>query len=527
MKKAFFLWLILSFSYLLSAQVPGTMDFSFGDMGKVIFPTPTGSATMVSLRLGSDGKIYVCGAINNPPEVGLFVAKYTFDGLPDNTFSNGKNYFTFSFNYGTGGALKDMLIRSDGKILVVGNAWDNGDETHPAIARFLADGSPDPNFGYNGQLVLTGFNATIERATFLYNYNFVLAGTSHTGNAKDLILISLYSGGSINSNFGNNGSVVLDLNNNSFDIPGSIHFFNSKLIVSSAAASYPYDAIVLTAFLENGQPDVSFGTNGKAIYEGLKLYDSPLIGPVTKHRMDGMGRIWVASRNYGLNGYSSMLLRFLPNGIPDNSFGDYGLKLYDFGENSQSWFADLGIQLDGKVALAGGWRSMGVRKTLFARVDADGNLDPSVGENNAGYVLHSIQTGGELGDRAYYLSITYPWEEKVLLGGECSLPSDFGIYITRLFLGSSVGVESTLLRRDVRLYAMKYHVKLFLDENVKLKFARLYNSEGKMLKEYIATNVDDFQGEVYLKFPWDLQKDLYFLQVSTSTGNYHFKFIKP
>lgn len=527
MRKVFICSLVIFYFFKAFAQIPGFIDNSFGDLGRVIFQNPEGSSTLAALKSSSDGKIYICGTLVSATEKMGYVAKYTIDGQPDNSFYNGNFYFTFKFDNSPFSVATDMVVLGDGKILVTGNIEDNLNPYHPAVAKFLPDGSPDPTFGNNGQVVLYGIEAKAFRVAMLYNYHFVVAGTAfYSKNPANLLLIGFLPGGVINTSFGNNGYVLMDLNNNSYDIPGSISFFNSRILVSSAAAIEGNDAVVLTAYTENGQLDDSFGVNGKVVYDGLHLFDSPFsYQPITRHTHDFSGKIWVASQYYGLNGYMGMLLRFLPDGTPDNTFGDFGMRLYDFGSESQANFKDIGIQLDGKILLTGEWLKLGYAKILFTRVESNGDLDPSIGENNAGFVLHSMQAGGMLGDGAYRL-LYWSWLEKVFLSGWSSLQSDNGVFITRLFLANTVGKKTKHPDKLVKLEVLNDQIRIFLTSLERIESIKLYNSEGKMLKEYFLNDGMQYTNELLLMLPPNLKEGLYFINVFTASENYRLKFLK-
>src|SRR5262245_3944367 len=50
-----------------------------------------------------------------------------------------------------------LALQPDGKIVVAGIALDGAGEGNFAVARYLADGSPDPGFGSGGKVVTDFF----------------------------------------------------------------------------------------------------------------------------------------------------------------------------------------------------------------------------------------------------------------------------------------------------------------------------------------------------------------------------------
>ena len=507
------------------AQYPGQIDNTFGDLGRVVFQIPDGSTSVKSLKKSNDGKIYICGGLDGSNQSGGYIARYTYDGAPDNTFNNGTNYISFKFGGNQSTELVDMAILSDGKILVVGSVFVSYNESHPAAARFLPNGTPDPAFGYNGDIIYYQVNGSAYALALLYNNQFVIAGSVYSYSSTDMMLMGCLSSGSLNTNFGNNGLQILDLNNGSGDYPGDITFFNSRILVSSVAHTFSYDAIVLTAFTENGQPDATFGTDGKVIFDGLTILDNFLVGPATRHTLDATGKIWVASSFIGISRTSSMLLRFLPNGLPDLSFGEYGMRLYDFGTDSDSWFADIGVEVDGKIVVAGIWKSLGFNKTLFARMLSNGDLDPTVGSNNAGYVLHSMATGGLLGDYAYRLM--FPWIDKVIFSGWCDTQNDFAVYLCRIHLGINVGKEDLSKTSSPQIHFNGKYIEISIPNQESIEFIGLYDLNGKLLKGILKGEEILMTGKTSFTLEENLRQGMYLLNVVTKTSSYSYKLFIP
>ena len=515
-------FLLLSYSCLgLSAQYAGQMDLTFGDQGKVIFQPPEGSSYLRSLKKSPDGKIYVCGSMELSGGSHGFVARYTYDGQPDGSFNAGNNYVAFQFD-GLSTNFNDLVIRSDGKIIVVGTVSVDSYTQHIALARLLPDGTFDATFGNNGQIILSQFNARATVMTLLYNNAFAVAGSISNGSSNDLCLMGFLPGGNLNTNFGVNGCQVMDLNADSYDNPGSITFFNSRILISSVAGRFDYDAIVLNAFTELGQPDAGFGVGGKVVYDGLNLSPSVILYPVSRHAIDGSGRIWVASTFYGLAGFDGILLRFLSNGTPDNSFGDFGMKVYEFGD-ADTEFHDIGVQLDGKVVVVGSWASLGNDETLFARFTPDGELDPQVGSNNTGYIAFSMEAGGSIGD--YATRLMFPWIDKVVVAGFCSLSSSFSWYMTRLYLNVTVGQPEPDPIAEFKLYNDNQSIVLTGNGVSEIKSMRIYDAQGKLLENFASGFEDPSSGVIRLALSQPLSRGFYVVELSHPSGNQRIKFI--
>jgi uncharacterized delta-60 repeat protein len=515
-------FLCILLTYPLMAQYPGQIDNTFGDLGRTVFQVSDGFTTLKSLKKSSDGKIYICGEMSGS-QSGGYIARFTFDGQPDNTFNNGTNFIVFRFGGTENTELSDMAVLSDGKILVVGSVFVSSQESHPAAARFLSNGTPDPNFGYSGNIIYNQVNGQAYALTLLYNNNYVIACTFNSSSNYNLGLIGCLSGGTLNTSFGDSGLKEVDLNNGSYDIPGSISFFNSRIIVSSVAHQSSYDAVVLTAFTQIGQLDNTFGVGGNVVYDGLTIFNSPILSPCTRHTIDASGNIWVASSFQGILGASGMLLRFLSNGTPDVTFGDLGMRLYDFGTDSQSWFFDIGVELDNKIVIAGKWYSSGFSKTLFARILNNGDLDPTVGSNNAGYVLHSMMTGGLSGD--YASRILFPWYDKLILGGWCDTENNPSVYLARIYLGITVGLGDLQEISHSWLNFDGNRIEFSIPEQDKIEWIGLYDLNGKLLQGISKCVEKSANGTTLLTLEEKLNKGIYLLNIVTTAGRHSFKLV--
>jgi uncharacterized delta-60 repeat protein len=128
----------------------GSYDTSFGGgAGFILDPGLYYGHDASAIAVQADGKIVVAGWDYQPLpyyQSGL-VARYLPDGTPDVTFGNG-GYSTVSGGDPT--QLKTffeyLTIQADGKILATGYTVDSETGCGVVAARFLLDGSLDPNF---------------------------------------------------------------------------------------------------------------------------------------------------------------------------------------------------------------------------------------------------------------------------------------------------------------------------------------------------------------------------------------------
>ncbi|MBS1777274.1 MAG: T9SS type A sorting domain-containing protein, partial [Bacteroidetes bacterium] len=181
-------------------------------------------------------------------------------------------------------------------------------------------------------------------------------------------------------------------------------------IVSVGIRQTPEDAIQVVRYLPDGSLDSSFGNNGEVYYDWTwGVFHYPTANDIA---VLSNGKIVVgATTQIDANGkYCFTALRLLPNGSLDTSFNHSGMAYTDIG----GWLAyckAMQLQLDGKILLAGYSDSITV-----VRFDTTGKLDNSFG--TGGMVKLSQGKGGN--------TLTLQLDGKALVGGEAN--TDFIIY---------------------------------------------------------------------------------------------------
>ncbi|MGQ0592895.1 MAG: hypothetical protein ACT4QB_09650 [Gammaproteobacteria bacterium] len=152
------------------------------------------------------------------------------------------------------------------------------------------------------------------------------------------------------------------------------------------------------------------------------------------------------------------LARYHPDGSLDNSFGNGGVVLTDFGAPSRA--QALVLQPGAKLVAAGSTGN--THDFALARYNTDGSLDPSFG--NAGLVVTDLGGGSE--DAGAFALVVQPDGKLVAAGAsndhfalaryhpDGSLDSGFGIGgVVLTDFGASSGVEALVLQPDAKLVA--------------------------------------------------------------------------
>jgi uncharacterized delta-60 repeat protein len=374
----------------VASAAPGDLDPSFGNGGKSIVDLG-GDEDVTDLLLQPDGKVIVTGSSNalNPTNRDLFAARLQVpQGTLDPSYGGGFGWSRIDFggNERSGVA----VLQPDSKIIVAGTTDAVGDDY--GVARLLnPEGTFDSSFGSGGfRTGSLGGSDTAYGVALQPDNRIVFAG-SHSG-------------------------------------PGGSDWMVGRLLNPQAT------------------PDGSFGTGG--------FFERDFGGSADQAwdvLVQPDGKILVAgeSHNQGVGGGRGEVLRLLPGGTPDNSFGASA----DVGPLATTPVA-LALQPDGKIVVAAFDASSSNAAALF-RLLPNGNLDQSFGGDG--------KTAASFGTQSHYASdlIVQP-DGKILVSGGADSNSgggeDFGIErlqpngfpdttfgdggSTRVDFGSSTPIES-------------------------------------------------------------------------------------
>jgi uncharacterized delta-60 repeat protein len=132
----------------------GTLDTGFAGDGTLSTDWGVGTDWGQSVTLQPDGMILVAGYSQTGLTNEFTLWRYGSDGTPDAGFGIGGR-LTTDFG-GTGAFANSVLVQPDGKIVAAGFGYFDGD-ANLVVARYLSDGTPDPSFGTDGQVVTSFF----------------------------------------------------------------------------------------------------------------------------------------------------------------------------------------------------------------------------------------------------------------------------------------------------------------------------------------------------------------------------------
>lgn len=203
-----------------------------------------------------------------------------------------------------------------------------------------------------------------------------------------------YSQNGLDPSFGDNGTAIIDFDNESDNASSILKLTNGKILISGLNNNWvnsntPYQYKLAAAlYTADGTLDTTFGANGKILFGiddmHIETQDSA---------QDNAGNIYFSGliSNQDHTETQAFLIKFNPNGIIDTSFGDNGLILTNYGTNLQSYALNIVIQSDNKIIISGyivSGAPDNIYEVALVRYNQDGTLDTSFGVD--GYVLTSL-----------------------------------------------------------------------------------------------------------------------------------------
>jgi uncharacterized delta-60 repeat protein len=270
-------------------------------------------------------------------------------GTLDLTFNNGKGYKFFNTRVGLLGQFTGScaLLQTDGKIIIGGSyAVDIGNNIFAfkqSVMRLNADATLDLTFGTNGFSII---------------YNPAIVNPSdHIGNPDSVNYMTLQPDGKI-------------------------------LLVNNTYSNTP--KIIAYRLNNNGSLDASFGVNGiAAIDTGFESNGALAVKVLPNNKIligGGMGQV--------ATGSEARLLRLLPNGTLDTTFGINGVTPAVNGNGTlayQSAIKVIGFQNDGKIVCSGDFNSVNNTNNNFftVRYNPNGTLDTTFGINGLAQTVTS------------------------------------------------------------------------------------------------------------------------------------------
>jgi uncharacterized delta-60 repeat protein len=381
--------LLLSVSLLRlvpSAGADGMLDPSFGNGGLVA--TDFGQFAQdsaASLVVLPDGRAVAVG--NTSPNLasnGMAAVRYLVSGALDTTFGSG-GLVTIYFPPPPGATeagvgAESVLLQPDGRLVLIGGMGSSPPPANRfALARLNLDGSLDPSFGTGGRVTTLIGNWAVAYAGLLQPDGRIVA-VGYLTSGGNIAAARYNTDGSLDPAFGSGGTVQLSQLPGFFRMRDVALQADGKLVIAGTYLTSSVYDFALVRLLPNGTLDPTFDGDGLVTSDfGVSELGSSVIV--------------LADGRIVLGGYRSpadfALVRYLPNGALDPSFGNGGLVSVSSGAPA---IADQLLRLpNGKLLLAGFTVDSGAEDFLLARFQPDGALDTSFG--TAGFLRTDFAAG--------------------------------------------------------------------------------------------------------------------------------------
>jgi uncharacterized delta-60 repeat protein len=381
------------------AEADGMLDPSFGNGGLVTTNFgPFGQDYAASLVVLPDGRAVAVGDTSpNLAANGMAAARYLVSGALDTTFGSGGLVTVFfpppPGATEAGAGAQSVLLQTDGRLVLVGGMGSSPPPANRfALARLNPDGSLDPSFGTGG-LVTTSIGNWAQATAGLLQPDGRIVAVGYLTFGGTIAVARYNTDGSLDPTFGSGGTALLSQLPPSFLVRDVALQPDGKLVIAGTHTfSAVYDFAVVR-LLPDGTLDPTFDGDGLVTSDfGVSELGSSVIV--------------LADGRIVLGGYRSpadfALVRYLPNGTLDATFGNGGLVTADSGASE---IADQLILLpNGKLLLAGFTIDSGAHDFLLARFQPDGALDTSFG--TAGFLRTGFPAGST--DECHAVAVAGP-----------------------------------------------------------------------------------------------------------------------
>jgi uncharacterized delta-60 repeat protein len=307
----------------------GSLDLTFGAGGKRVVDMGGTDESVHGAARQPDGKLVLVGG----SDALVAVARLNPNGSLNSTFSgNGKK----RFSWGAFSRASAVLVLPGGKLVLAGYSGPEGGNIQ--AARLTASGALDPGFGAGGIAGVDfggdDFGLALARQA---DGRLLVAGRSTAAGA---VVARLRANGSLDPDFDGDGRVTLPWGGGS--ATAVLVQPDQRIVVAGSGAANA--TMRVTRLRADGSLDTSFGSGGTATIDVGALAD--LTGGAA---LDAAGRVV-------LGGYTQAdedvaVVRLMPDGSPDATFGAAGIATVEFG--AATFGNAVALAPNGRIVVAG------------------------------------------------------------------------------------------------------------------------------------------------------------------------------
>ncbi len=385
-----------------------------------------GEANAIAIQ--PDGKMLITGYLYSGADRDVALIRFKEDGRIDSSFGiNGVSLTDFGNNYERG---MDVKLQVDGKIVITGNGGSNF-----ISARYKANGTLDSTFGELGKIITSkgSFGMSL---SILPDGKIIEAGLANAvqlPTVTNIIFLSKFKeDGSFDSSFGINGIVTKAYTNYTNSAAYSVAVdVNGKILVGATAiirrpGSY-YIYFTVSKYNSDGSVDTTFADKGELAKDSIgdDAGFSMILQKDGKILMSGPSV--TSPENF-------KLVRYLPNGDSDSTFGIGGVVNTDLGGNDYTRLNSLEEDANGKIIVTGGSVQDSSTPLVTVRYNSDGKLDKTFGDN--GKVFTKFTNGDEFAN-----CLALQKDGKIIIAGYANDGTNQNIVLARYLVKSALPIR--------------------------------------------------------------------------------------
>jgi uncharacterized delta-60 repeat protein len=407
---------------VIRLKTDGTLDSTFSDDGKLIFPIGVSDDQARSVTLDENGKLLIAGLSYNGKNYDFSAARVNDDGNLDSTFDEDGKVMIHSNGIDEA---KSMVIDSDGKVLAAGFSYTGSDNDF-SIVRLNADGSLDKTFNHSGKLTIpVGDGDDVANCIALdASGKILVAGRSVHDGQGTFSIVRLLTDGIIDTLFDADGKLSVAVGNYDDGATAmSVDSFGRILMVGISDGHFS-----LLRLNSDGSLDNAFDGDGKKeLTEGYSAMEICMA-------IDADGKILMAGRSQACSGHECgwqnfQIFRINTDGSYDSTFEGNGKLMLPFDDPQVKYYINVTKSIDidstGKIILMG---STAREDNIWSndhwgfgitRLNPDGSLDTTFNTNGKPLIPFT-DLPLEMSDSHLYTN------SKLLIGG--SIKENFGIF---------------------------------------------------------------------------------------------------
>ncbi len=273
--------------------------------------------------------------------------------------------------FGNQDAARDIAVYPDGRIAAVGWAARATSSPHTwdaAVARYLADGTMDDSFDFNGEMTIdvSGTRDQLQSVALQDDGKIVAVGFTDSAGHFDFLVVRLNEDGSLDSSFNGNGILVQDFHGLNDSLTGVAIQPDGKIVVSGiSTAADTSQRLTVARYHSNGSPDTSFDGDGVVFVD----FGGSMVGG-TDVFIDPSNRIYVAGTvetDTGIEDSRDFAVALLQiDGSLDPAFNGDGRRIIPFAAGPIDTALAIDVDADaGRVAVVGSTGQRDMSNVLF------------------------------------------------------------------------------------------------------------------------------------------------------------------